>query len=46
MVKIKKDKDLQSDRGDILYRLIEKGLSDKVTSERAEGSVGASHADI
>lgn len=30
----------------IFYVLIKEGLSDKVTSERAEGSEGASHEDM
>lgn len=44
--KLRKTRDLERNAGDILYGLIKECLSDKVTSERAEGSKGASHADI
>lgn len=44
--KLRRIRDLERNGGDILYGLIKKCLSDKVTSERNEGSKGASHADI
>lgn len=44
--KLRRIRDLERNGGDILYGLLKKCLSDKVTSERNEGSKGASHADI
>lgn len=43
---LRRTRDLERNGGDTLYGLIKECLSDKVTSERAEGSKGASHADI